>query len=229
MTSGQPLIAFVQNYQDLSTDKGFQFKFFCDKCHNGFMTRFQPSTLGMAESALEVASSLFGGMLNQVRESAYQVQRAVGGKAHDAALEGAVGECKQHFHQCTRCGKWVCPDVCWNAQAGLCEGCAPNFQEEAAAEHAQIKAIAAREQMLARARQTDYVAGVDMGAKAVVAAPGPAAVAEDRCAGCGSALAASARFCPQCGVPRRPPGCPSCGAAVQAGTRFCAQCGTKLG
>jgi len=26
------LIQFVQNYQDLSTDRGFQFKFHCDKC-----------------------------------------------------------------------------------------------------------------------------------------------------------------------------------------------------
>jgi hypothetical protein len=31
------LIQFVANYDDLSTDKGFQFKFHCDKCRNGYM------------------------------------------------------------------------------------------------------------------------------------------------------------------------------------------------
>src|SRR5260370_30648368 len=106
------------------------------------MTGLQPSAFGLAESALQVAGSLFGGAFSRASNSAYQVQRAVGGKAHDAALEQAVAECKTHFHQCTRCGKWVCPDVCWNAKAGLCEGCAPNFQEEMAAPHAQAKETA---------------------------------------------------------------------------------------
>jgi len=81
------LIQFVQNYQDLSTDKGFQFKFHCDKCGNGYMTHFHPSAIGVAESALHLANNLFGGgFFNAASNSAYEVQRAVGGKAHDAAL-----------------------------------------------------------------------------------------------------------------------------------------------
>src|SRR5579862_3866480 len=91
------LIQFVQNYEDLSTDQGYQFKFFCDKCHNGFMTHFQASTMGMAESALKVAGNLFGGFFNTASNSAYEIQRAIGGPAHDAALEAAVKEGKQHF------------------------------------------------------------------------------------------------------------------------------------
>ena len=55
------LIQFVRNYDDLSSDRGFQFKFHCDKCGNGFMTQFETSTVGMAESVLVVASSLLGG------------------------------------------------------------------------------------------------------------------------------------------------------------------------
>src|ERR1700731_1275829 len=106
------LIQFVQNYQDLSPDKGFQFKFHCDKCGNGYMTHFQASALGIAESALQVAGNLFGGIFNAASNSAYEVQRAVGGRAHDAALEEAVREGKENFHQCTRCGNWVCPEVC---------------------------------------------------------------------------------------------------------------------
>jgi len=226
------LIQFVQNYQDLSTDKGFQFKFHCDKCGNGFMTRFQPSALGIAESALHVAGNLLGGFFNTVSNSAYEVQRAIGGKAHDAALEDAVREGKEYFHQCTRCGKWVCPEVCWNEQAGLCEGCAPKFEDEMAAGHAQAKALAARAQLREKAMQADYTSNVDMGAKAVVAAPAPAsapAAAADGCASCGAGLAAGIRFCPQCGTPRAHPGCPGCGAAVPPNTKYCGQCGSKLG
>ena len=55
------LIQFVRNYDDLSSERGFQFKFHCDKCGNGFMTQFETSTVGMAESVLGVASSLLGG------------------------------------------------------------------------------------------------------------------------------------------------------------------------
>ena len=28
-------IEFTGNYQDLSTESGFQFKFFCERCQNG--------------------------------------------------------------------------------------------------------------------------------------------------------------------------------------------------
>jgi hypothetical protein len=40
------LIPFVQNFDDLSTDQGFQFKFHCDKCGNGYMSSFQGSSAG---------------------------------------------------------------------------------------------------------------------------------------------------------------------------------------
>jgi Double zinc ribbon len=221
------LIAFVQNYQDLSTDKGFQFKFHCDKCGNGHMTRFQASSLGIAESVLDIAGNVFGGFMRTVSSSAYEVQRAIGGKAHDAALEEAVREGKEYFHQCTRCGRWVCPEVCWNSPAGLCEGCAPNLEEEMAAAHAQAKADAARAQLRERAAKTDYVGNIDMSAKAVLAAPGTAAAS--RCTACGGGLAAGARFCPQCGAARAASGCPGCGAVLQENVKFCAQCGAHVG
>ena len=234
------LIQFVQNYQDLSTDRGFQFKFHCDKCGNGYMTRFQTSAFGVAEAALGIASNLFGGIFNQAHSAEYEIQRAVGGKAHDAALETAVAEGKQYFHQCSRCGKWVCPEVCWNADANMCDGCAPKFAQEMTAAHAQAKANAARAQLNAAAAKVDYAAGVDMGAGAVMRAPGPPAVARpvnappaqaggSHCTGCGAALQEGIKFCQQCGQPRKAPGCPKCGAAIQGGTKFCGDCGAKLG
>ena len=221
------LIQFVQNYEDLSTDKGYQFKFHCDKCHNGFMTRFQPSTFGMAESALRVAGSLFGGVFNTVGNSAFEIQRAIGGPAHDAALQAAVAEGKEYFQQCKRCGLWVCPEVCWNPDAALCQGCAPKYKEELASAYAQEKTRALRQELFEKARNTDLVKDVDMSVGAVVSAAGPKAGAADRCTSCGGP-AGSGRFCPQCGAPRAAAGCPECGAPVQPNAQFCAGCGHKL-
>src|ERR1051326_1380839 len=96
------IIKLTANHQDLSTDKGYQFKFFCDKCGNGYMTRFQTSITGMAGGLLRAAGDLFGGIFSSAGNSAYEIQRAVGGKAHDDAFAAAVEECKQHFKQIGR-------------------------------------------------------------------------------------------------------------------------------
>jgi len=45
---GMTLIRFVSNYDDLSTDKGYQFEFFCDRCGNGYMSELSASAIGMA-------------------------------------------------------------------------------------------------------------------------------------------------------------------------------------
>lgn len=227
------LIQFVRNHEDLSTDRGFQFKFFCDKCGNGFISRFQASTLGTAGSLLRAAGDLFGGWASSAGNSAYDIQRAVGGKAHDAALEAAVEEGKQHFHQCSRCGKWVCPEVCWNAKAGQCEECAPDFQEELASSHAQAKADAAREQLHTRARETDYASQIDMKADAHVKAPTRGATEEDAdavlCSSCNTNVG-TAKFCPECGTPAKPPrpSCSGCGHQPEGAPKFCPECGEKM-
>ena len=133
-------IEFTQNYSDLSTDQGFQFKFFCDRCGNGYMSSFQSNPLGMAGGLLRAAGGLFGGILGNAGNSAYDIQRAVGGPQHDAALKAAVDEIKPHFHQCKRCGTWVCGEVCWNADRSLCKQCAPILQEELASAQADGRA-----------------------------------------------------------------------------------------
>jgi hypothetical protein len=223
-------IAFVQNYQDLSTDRGYQFKFNCDHCGNGYMTSFQTSVAGMAGSVLRAAGDIFGGMFASAGNSAFEVQRAIGGTAHDEALAAAVNECKQQFHQCTRCGKWVCPEVCWNGQASLCKGCAPRFEEEMAAGHAVAKADAVRSQLHERANQTDFAGNVDMrGVVAAPAGPPPAAAGGQHCTNCGT-LFGTAKFCQECGTPR-PVAAPTvckCGAALTPGIKFCGECGEKV-
>jgi len=207
------LIRFTQNYEDLSTDRGYQFKFFCDRCHNGYLSSFQTSITGVAGGLLSAAGHLFGGVLGQAGASAYDVQRAVGGKAHDDALHKAVEEVKPQFKQCSRCGKWICPDNCWNGARGLCIDCAPDVERERTAAQAQ----ATKDQIWQKATETDYVKNVDMTEEASACCPH-----------CG-AKAQGGKFCPECGgVLRAKSECPKCGTEVASGAKFCPECGQKM-
>ena len=216
------LIRFTANNQDLSTDRGYQFKFFCDKCGNGHMSRFQPSLTGTAGGLLRAAGGIFGGILSSAGNSAYEVQRAIGGKAHDNAFEKAVEEAKEYFKQCTRCGKWICPDVCWNAKAGLCEACAPDFEEDFAAHKAQAMNQAAQQQLYDKARQTEYASATDMSA----GASAPSATLS--CPSCGAKTTGS-KFCPECGGPLQIKlTCSGCGFQPEGAPKFCPECGVKM-
>lgn len=205
-------IRYTGNYDDLSTDRGYQFKFYCEKCHNGYMSSFKTSTIGMAASAARVAGSLFGGIFGNVANSSYEVQRAVGGPAHDSALKEAVEEIAPTFKQCTRCGNWVCEPICWNRKAGLCENCAPDFDEEMAS----AQADAAREQIHEKARTVDWTKQRDV-----------ATVSGAVCSQCG-AKTQGGKFCQECGATLSPKKkCNRCGAEAEGSPKFCPECGDK--
>jgi hypothetical protein len=85
-------IPFTGNYQDLSTDRGYQFKFYCEKCNNGYMSTFQTSAVGMIGSAARAASSLFGGFLGNVANSTYEVQRAIASGSRFGAKRSGRGD-----------------------------------------------------------------------------------------------------------------------------------------
>jgi hypothetical protein len=207
-------IPFTGNYEDLSTDRGYQFKFYCEKCHNGYMSSFQSSTIGMLGSAARVASSLFGGFLSSVADSSYEVQRAVGGPAHDSALKDAVKEISPIFKQCTRCGNWVCEPICWNKKAGLCESCAPDLDEELAAAQAE----AAREQVHEKARNVDWLkqSGRKVGE-----------VSGAVCPQCG-VKTQGGKFCHECGATLQTKKvCNDCGHKAEGSPKFCPECGAK--
>ncbi len=204
---------FTRNHTDHSNDTGFQFEFHCDKCGNGFRSSFKANKLGMAASLLKAAGSLFGGGLYNAAWGADHVKDAFRGSAWDGAFAEAIDEIKPKFRQCTRCGHWVCPEVCWNHQRNLCEDCAPDLQEQASAIQAQV----ATEQLWDKARKSDQAAGVDM------AAPQSAA-----CPGCNQTLAPGAKFCAGCGKKVGQAGkafCAECGSQLAAGAKFCAECG----
>lgn len=197
------------------------------------MSRFITSKVGIAGTLLRTAGSIFGGWAGTAGYNSYDVQRMAAGPEHDAALREAVEEGKQYFRQCTRCGKWVCPEACWNGKANLCETCAPDFEEELAANRAQAMSDAARQQLQEQATKTDYVSGVDMTAGGEVAAPavGERAPSTAVCAKCSADLG-QGKFCPQCGTPATAAGakqfCPECGAAADRKAKFCPECGGKF-
>jgi len=207
-------IPFTDNYQDLSNNRGFQFKFMCQKCGNGYMSSFQPNKLGSAAAAANAAASLLGGIFGRAASSAEALQSMVAGPQHDSALNAAVQEISPKFKQCSRCGQWVCEPVCWNHKAGLCESCAPDLDEEIAAAQAQ----AAKDQAVQKAQEVDYLAQRNL-----------AQVVSAVCPKCG-AKTQGGKFCPECGAPvSAKKKCASCGAEADGSPKFCPECGKPYG
>jgi hypothetical protein len=205
-------IEFTDNYEDLSTESGYQFKFNCERCGNGYMSTYKASKSGVATGLLRGASSVFGGFLGSASNGADQFQDLIQGPAHDAALKDAVTEIRPQFIQCKRCGQWVCREVCWNAERGLCVDCAPMAQREISSLQAQITIDQAGEKL----RQQDLTEGLDLKAPAVVICPS-CGVEND-----------GGKFCSECGeslLPRTE--CPKCGTKFKAGSKFCPECGAK--
>ena len=207
-------IPFTSNYTDLSSQRGYQFQFFCRKCGNGYMSSFKASSLGVAAAAANAAASLLGGIFGRAAQSANAIQSLAAGPAHDAALDAAVREISPLFKQCPRCGSWVCEPVCWNKKAGLCETCAPDMDEEFAAAQAQ----AARQQATEKARDIDYLGQRNL-----------AQVVAAICPSCG-AKTQGGKFCPECGTSvsaKRK--CAHCGAEADGTPKFCPECGQGYG
>ena len=210
-------VEFVSQVKDLSTDKGYQFEFHCDKCGKGYTSTYQTATLGVAASLLDTAGGVFesmGSILGKVRQAAKGVENTLGGKAHSDAYAAAVEEVKPQFKHCPRCGHWVCLAACWNADAGLCDECAPNVTEELVSKqtHATV------EQIGQKLSGQDLLKGLDVTTPAQVV----------QCAHCGTDIKAGAKFCGACGQPVTQPFkaafCAQCGAKL-AGEKFCPSCG----
>jgi hypothetical protein len=210
--------SFTKNYRDHSNDNGYQFEFFCDKCGSGFRSGFKTSAMGVAASVLKAAGAIFGGSVRGAGWGADHLKDAFRGPAWDTAFQEAVSECRPKFRQCTLCGTWVCPEVCWNAERGLCEACAPNLAEHAPA----MQASAAVDQARQKIQESDQLRGADV-TNAVAGVTG--------CPKCNASLAPGAKFCAQCGsavAAAGPKFCSGCGGALTAGARFCAGCGAGV-
>ena len=228
------MIQFVANYDDLSTDKGYQFKFYCDKCRNGYVSGFVTSKVGMAGSVLRAAGHLLGGWAYRAGYGTHDLQQIIGGPEHDSALRDAMEQGKKYFHQCTKCGKWVCPEVCWNGKVSLCEDCAPNFEETVAAAQAAAKSQMVQEQIVEKARQVNYATDINVGKDVHYQAPSIAErpASTPACKECGADVDPSAKFCPQCGKPdplvKAGWDCKKCGLSGEGKVKFCPNCGNKF-
>jgi hypothetical protein len=199
---------FTRNYRDHSNDTGYQFEFFCDKCGNGHRSTYKASATGVGARVLKGLGSLFGGSrMWQAGHAADHMKDAVRGPAWDAAYKEAIDEIRPKFHQCTRCGHWVCPEVCWNEARALCEGCAPDLGEEAAAAQADVAAQQVRQKM----HDVDLVGDVDVSQPMM-----------GQCPHCKARVQPGVKFCAECGKPLA-------GAAATASPTFCSGCGAKLG
>lgn len=215
---------FTDNFEDNSTDAGFQFTFYCDLCREGYKTKF-------IESKTYKKGRLFrniGGIIGTVSQMAGQYNLGYGAergsdflserfegmtpewhKEHEAAFAAAQNEAKGHFHRCPKCRQWLCEND-WNEQEGLCVECAPRMNVEVAS---------------ARAKKMVEDIGEKAGATQVF--HGEIESKQTLCPQCGKP-SGEGKFCNNCGASLTMLKCERCGARSPSGTRFCGECGNRL-
>ncbi|MBE6007575.1 MAG: zinc-ribbon domain-containing protein [Lachnospiraceae bacterium] len=251
------LTSFTRNYQDNSTEAGFQFTFYCDICGDGFKSSFIESEtykkgklfrgIGRGASAL---GSMFGGSVSRIGYGADRATNILGErfegrspewqKEHQRAFEMAKNEAMRNFHRCPSCNKYVCSH-CMNEDEGLCTECAP--RQEVYVAKARAEAMK-RNIDDAGAGATVWEGKIESKTTICPQCGKPAgngkfcnncgaSMALKVCPSCGAQNSLTVRFCNNCGtnlqVPPPSAGkCPSCGTVNDPGTRFCGECGTKL-
>lgn len=210
-------IEFVSNYSDMSTDRGFQFEFYCRRCGSGYRTPFKAWSVGTASAVLDAAGSLFGGILGSAANVSERVRSAGWQKAHDQAFAAALEDIKPSFVQCPRCSTWVCRKSCWNTRRGLCKECAPDLGVEMSAAQASrsVEEVWAHAAMA----EEDKHLGAETWKETVRAT----------CPNCEAPLDGTPKFCPECGARIKSSDQCKCGFKLAPGTKFCPECGEKVG
>ena len=220
------LHSFTRNYNDLSTDAGFQFEFYCDHCGNGFKSTFHESqtynTRKKADRLSEGAGmlgGLFGGLAGSLGSAVERGIDAVGSgfdqqglqwrKEQERAFDEAQQEVRPYFRKCPACSQWVCDD-CWNEDEGLCISCAPREST-----------------YVAQARNQAMRNNIDAAAETATVWHGKLETRTTVCPQCGKP-AGTGKFCNHCGAPLGMNKCPNCGASVALGLAFCGECGSPV-
>jgi len=220
------LHAFTRNHNDLSTDAGFQFEFFCDCCGNGFKSTFHSSsTYGQRQTSERIGrmASTLGGLLggkasnlgwavergSDVLGNRFNNQSPDWRREYEAAFDAAQAEVRPHFTKCPGCNDWVCGE-CWNEDENLCIDCAPR---EAS--------------YVAQARNRAMRRNIDESADAATVWQGKIEARTTVCPQCGKPVG-NGKFCGSCGAPLGLQRCQNCGAEVALGLKFCGECGSPM-
>ncbi len=207
-------IPYTSNYTDHSTEEGYQFEFFCERCHNGYKSGFKANPLGIGSKVARGLGSMFGGSLSNIGYGGTLARDMTESTAKDKALREAMDECRPLFIQCHRCSAWVCRDICWNTEFNLCVSCAPKLEQEMGA----MQSGARLSQVGDKINAVDWTGDVNVEQKAVALCPH-----------CGAEAAHSGKFCPECGQPMIVNiTCARCGTDSPSGTKFCPECGNNL-
>jgi hypothetical protein len=221
-----PLLDHPKNVDDLSADKGFQWKFHCDICGSGYDTTFIPSksqasvrrlgflssglsAIGSATSSFTTGSGLYGAGQAASAAGQFKGMSAQWHVEHDKAFQQAVNEAQGHFKKCPKCKSYVCADD-WNDEAGLCTTDAPSLAAETQATKAQVRVAQMQEHVKS---QTLY--------------DGDTSDRATLCPTCGKP-SGSGKFCQNCGATLGYKECAKCHHQNPPTVSFCGECGTKL-
>ena len=247
------LHSFTRNYNDLSSESGFQFEFFCDCCGNGYKSTFVESTTygqrNKSERFGRMASGLGGLLGGKANDLGWALERGSDfinskfsgdspqwRKEQEEAFDKAQAEVRGQFKKCPACNSWVCND-CWNVDEGLCTNCAP--REASYVAQARNRAM---QRNIDEAAETATVwkgnienrttvcpkCGQPSGSGKFCNNCG-APLSLNICKNCGATVAKGLKFCGECGSPMQVSNkCPSCGFENEPGIKFCGECGTKL-
>src|SRR5438105_12797608 len=102
-------VAFLPNVKDVSTPSGYQFEFVCKRCGNGYRSALHPATLNIASKAAQgltgILGKKFGGL---AKTGGGMLEDFAKSGAKDKAFQEAAEEIGPMFHQCPKCGQWVC-------------------------------------------------------------------------------------------------------------------------
>ncbi len=118
-------IEFTDNWEDLSDENGFRFRFFCERCDADYTSDLQPCSRAAESRLLESMGQIIAEATDNGADLNVDEERM----HRESALRTAVTQVRENFHQCPQCGEWVC-DRCWNRSMMLCEKCAPSGEEQ---------------------------------------------------------------------------------------------------